>query len=79
MTTERARKRAIVIAIDKQQKKTGKGICKFLTRPSQKITDVTGEGQNYIDTYYFCTEMKKRITKKFCHNCLLYQSFTHPN
>ena len=80
MTTERARKRAIVIAIDKQEKKTGKGICKFLTRPSQKIKDVTGEGNDYVDTYYYCTELKKRINRRsICHNCAVYKPFTHPN
>jgi len=78
MTTERAAKRAVVIALDKQERKTGKGICKFLTRPSQKIKDITGQGQDYVDTFYYCTEMKKRITKKVCHNCKLYKPFTFP-
>jgi hypothetical protein len=74
----RYQKRKAAIQLDKQQKKTGKGVCKFLTRPSQKIKDITGSGFDTIDTYYYCTELKRRITKKTCHNCQLYKPFTFP-
>lgn len=52
--------------------------CKFLTRPSQLIKDRTGQGNDYTDTYYYCTELKQRITKKHCKDCKLYKPFTYP-
>ena len=55
----------------------GKFICIHLKRFSQIIKDVTGSKNNYIDTYYFCSEMKKRITKKTCNKCKLYKPLIH--
>jgi hypothetical protein len=78
MSELRRSKRKIVIEISKQEKKTGKGICKHITRPSQRIRDVTGSGNDYTDTYYYCDTLKKRITKKTCHNCKLFENYTHP-
>lgn len=61
--------------------KTKKSVCKFLTRPSQLIKDRTGSGNDYTDTYYFCSnpELKKRITKKHCKDCKLYEAFKYEN
>ena len=51
--------------------------CKYLTRPSQLIKDKTGEGNDYIDTYYYCTLLKKRMFKRSCGNCKNFTNLTY--
>jgi YHS domain-containing protein len=51
-----------------------KSVCEYLSKVSQLIKDHTGENSSYTDTYYFCSQLKKRITKKHCKNCKLYKS-----
>lgn len=48
--------------------------CDFFTRVSQLIKDRTGGGDNYTDSYIFCSYLKKRITKKHCLNCNFYKA-----
>ena len=50
-----------------------KSVCKNLIRKSQLIKDHTGGGNTYTDSYYFCTKLQRRITKKHCKNCSLYE------
>lgn len=47
--------------------------CDFFTKVSQLIKDRTGDGDNYTDTYVFCSYLKKRIGKKHCVNCNFYK------
>lgn len=49
----------------------GKFLCIHLQRHSQNIRSSDGSG--YIDTYYYCSELKKRISKKHCIGCNFYK------
>lgn len=51
----------------------GKYSCIELKRFSQLVKDMTGANNNYIDTYYFCSNFKKRIKKCYCINCKFYK------
>jgi hypothetical protein len=58
--------------------KTEPKICKYLVHPSNIVKDKTGEGNDYIDTYYFCTLLKKRIIKKHCAGCKNFEKLKYP-
>lgn len=47
-------------------------ICLYLNHISQIIKDTTGSGSNYTDSYYYCNKIKKRIQKRHCKNCIMY-------
>jgi len=53
-------------------KKTKNNVCEYYTKVSQLIKDKTGSGEDYIDSYNFCSQLKILITKKKCHLCKLY-------
>jgi hypothetical protein len=55
-----------------------KKTCKYLVRPSLLIKDKTGSGEDYIDTYYYCTFLKKRIIRKHCAGCLNFENLKFP-
>jgi hypothetical protein len=50
-----------------------KAQCTFLIHTSRLIRARTNDEENYTDTYYFCTYLKKRIVKKYCINCQCYK------
>ena len=79
MSLVRKNLRKLSVMLDKKTNPNSKSICKHITRPSQLIKDHTGSGEDYTDTYYYCSKLKKRITKKTCHTCRLYEKFTYPN
>lgn len=76
MNTLRNVKRSAVTEVQKfiKPKKTP---CQHLVRPSRLIKDNTGCGNDYIDTFFYCTELRKRITKKHCKDCKLYKAMRY--
>jgi hypothetical protein len=49
--------------------------CRFFKINSEEIKDRTGSGEDYTDTYNYCTELKRRISKKTsCNNCNLFKN-----
>jgi hypothetical protein len=55
-----------------------KSVCKHIIRPSQLIKDHTGSGNDYTDTYYYCNKIKKRITRRNCIRCIMFENYTYP-
>ena len=48
--------------------------CEFFCKVSQLIKDRTGGGNDYLDSYTYCSYLKTRITKKHCKDCNFYKS-----
>jgi hypothetical protein len=48
-------------------------VCIYLCHLSQVIKDTTGSGESYIDSYYKCSKLQTRITKKHCRVCVFYK------
>jgi hypothetical protein len=49
--------------------KVNKHPCDFKRKVSHIISDTTGSGENYIDTYYLCTMTGRRLKKRECVKC----------
>ena len=43
--------------------------CDFKKKVSHVISDTTGSGEKYIDTYYLCTMTGHRLKKIECMKC----------
>ena len=54
-------------------------ICLHLNRVSKLIKDTTGSGNTYTDTYYQCSKLQKRITRKHCRTCVFYKPLIDNN
>jgi hypothetical protein len=46
--------------------------CIYLIHVSQLIKNRSGDNASYSDSYFKCTKLDKRITKKHCTGCKLY-------
>lgn len=57
----------------KMQSPEKRKTCESFTKVCQLIKDRTGEGNNYIDSYNFCSLLKKRIDKRHCINCKFFK------
>jgi hypothetical protein len=48
-------------------------VCIHLCHISQVVKDVTGDNDPYTDSYYKCSKLQKRITRKHCRGCVFYK------
>ena len=48
--------------------------CKYISRCSQLVRDVTGSSSSYVNFYLYCSIRHIKLKRKDCKNCKLKES-----